>query len=92
VIAGREEAYITWFFRNKAAKPDVFSDDDIKEYMRVYSAPGAKVNPTAVVQALIGHDSEAIHQHYIKVGFDKGERGCQLASRPALRDLAYDRN
>jgi pimeloyl-ACP methyl ester carboxylesterase len=41
LVAGREEAYITWFFRNKAARPDVFSNDDIKEYTRVYSAPGA---------------------------------------------------
>jgi pimeloyl-ACP methyl ester carboxylesterase len=41
LVAGREEAYITWFFRNKAARPDVFTDEDIKEYTRVYSAPGA---------------------------------------------------
>ena len=41
LIAGREQAYITWFFRNKTARPEVFTDDDIKEYTRVYSAPGA---------------------------------------------------
>ena len=41
VIDGREQAYISWFFLNKAARPDVFSDEDIKEYTRVYSAPGA---------------------------------------------------
>jgi pimeloyl-ACP methyl ester carboxylesterase len=41
LVAGREAAYITWFFRNKAARPDTFTDEDIKEYTRVYSAPGA---------------------------------------------------
>ena len=41
LVAGREEAYIRWFFRNKAARRDVFSEEDIKEYTRVYSAPGA---------------------------------------------------
>src|SRR5258708_4912920 len=41
VVAGREQAYIAWFFRNKAARPDVFSDDDMQEYTRVYSVPGA---------------------------------------------------
>ncbi|MBV8376868.1 MAG: alpha/beta hydrolase [Verrucomicrobia bacterium] len=52
VIAGREEAYITWFFRNKAARPDVFSDDDIKEYTRVYSAPGAMAASFRFYQAI----------------------------------------
>ena len=52
MIAGREQAYITWFFRNKAAKPDVFSDDDIKEYTRVYSAAGAMAASFKFYQAV----------------------------------------
>jgi microsomal epoxide hydrolase len=52
VIAGREEAYITWFFRNKAARQDVFSDDDIKEYARVYSAQGAMAASFKFYQAV----------------------------------------
>jgi pimeloyl-ACP methyl ester carboxylesterase len=52
VVAGREEAYITWFFRNKAARPDVFSEDDIKEYTRVYSAPGAMAASFKFYQAV----------------------------------------
>jgi len=35
--------------------------------LRADTTPG---RPAAVVQALIGHDSEAIHQHYLSVGFD----------------------
>jgi len=52
VVAGREEAYITWFFRNKAARPDVFTDADIKEYTRVYSAPGAMAASFKFYQAV----------------------------------------
>ena len=52
VVAGREGTYITWFFRNKAARPDVFSDADIKEYTRVYSAPGAMAASFKYYQAV----------------------------------------
>ena len=52
VVAGREEAYITWFFRNKAARRDVFGEDDIKEYTRVYSAPGAMATSFKYYQAV----------------------------------------
>jgi len=52
LVAGREEAYITWFFRNKAARPDVFTGEDIKEYTRVYSAPGAMAASFKFYQAI----------------------------------------
>jgi pimeloyl-ACP methyl ester carboxylesterase len=52
LVAGREEAYITWFFRNKAARPDVFGEEDIKEYTRVYSAPGAMAASFKFYQAV----------------------------------------
>ena len=52
MVAGREEAYITWFFRNKAARPDVFSEDDIREYTRVYSALGAMAASFKFYQAV----------------------------------------
>ena len=52
IVAGREEAYISWFFRNKAARPDVFSEEDIKEYTRVYSAPGAMAASFKFYQAV----------------------------------------
>jgi pimeloyl-ACP methyl ester carboxylesterase len=52
IVAGREEAYISWFFRNKAARPDVFSEEDIKEYTRVYSVPGAMAASFKFYQAV----------------------------------------
>ena len=41
LIAGREDIYFTWFYRNWGHHPNVLSAADIAEYLRVYSQPGA---------------------------------------------------
>jgi pimeloyl-ACP methyl ester carboxylesterase len=41
LIAGREHIYLNWFYQNYGARPDVLSDADIAEYLRVYRQPGA---------------------------------------------------
>ena len=41
LIAGREDIYFTWFYRNYGARPDAMSQEDIDEYLRVYRQPGA---------------------------------------------------
>jgi pimeloyl-ACP methyl ester carboxylesterase len=41
LTAGRERAYITWFFRNFAWRADAISEAAIDEFERCYSAPGA---------------------------------------------------
>ena len=41
LIAGREHIYFTWFYRNWGHHPNVLSNQDIAEYVRVYSQPGA---------------------------------------------------
>jgi microsomal epoxide hydrolase len=40
MTAGRERAYLAWFFQAKAMKPGAISPADLKEYTRVYSKPG----------------------------------------------------
>ena len=40
LIAGREHEYLDWFLRRKAANPQVFSDADLEEYLRVFTRPG----------------------------------------------------
>ena len=40
LIAGRERAYLDWFLRRKTANPETFSDDDIGEYLRVFTKDG----------------------------------------------------
>ena len=41
LIAGREDIYFSWFYRNWGHHPNVLSAGDIAEYLRVYSQPGA---------------------------------------------------
>ena len=40
LIGGRERQYLDWFLRRKTANPDAFSDDDIAEYLRVFTKDG----------------------------------------------------
>lgn len=40
LLAGRERAYLEWFFWSKAANPACYGEDEIAEYLRTYCAPG----------------------------------------------------
>jgi len=41
LVSGREDLYLGWFYRTYGARPDVMSEADIAEYLRVYRQPGA---------------------------------------------------
>lgn len=41
LVAGRERAYLTPFFKSRMTRPDALSDADIDVYIQAYSAPGA---------------------------------------------------
>ena len=41
LIAGREDIYFGWFYRNYGHHPNVIPDQDIVEYLRTYRQPGA---------------------------------------------------
>ncbi|ORM62824.1 hydrolase [Pantoea rodasii] len=41
LIAGREEIYLEWFLKRKAASPMVFGDEDMAEYTRLLQQNGA---------------------------------------------------
>jgi pimeloyl-ACP methyl ester carboxylesterase len=100
LVAGREAAYIAWFFKNKAARPDVFTDEDIREYTRVYAAPGVMAASFKFYQAI----PESIEQNRAlaaeKLSFPilaiGGERGSTpkigddlLAIAPKTRGLTF---
>jgi pimeloyl-ACP methyl ester carboxylesterase len=40
LITGREREYLTWFLRRKTADPASFTDADLDEYLRTFSASG----------------------------------------------------
>jgi pimeloyl-ACP methyl ester carboxylesterase len=52
LVAGREELYLGWFYRNLAARKDVFPQEVIDEYVRCYSQPGAMHAGFEVYRAL----------------------------------------
>ncbi len=41
LVAGREDIYLGWFYRNYGHRPDAIPDADIAEYLRCYRQPGA---------------------------------------------------
>ncbi|MDI9219386.1 alpha/beta hydrolase [Pantoea sp. EA-12] len=41
LIEGREEIYLEWFLKRKAASPMVFTDEDMQEYTRLLRQTGA---------------------------------------------------
>mgnify|MGYP001376465563 FL=1 len=41
LTAGREDIYLSWFYRTFAYRPDAIDQTDLKEYVRTYSQPGA---------------------------------------------------
>ena len=41
LTAGREDIYLSWFYRTFAYRPDAITQADLKEYVRTYSQPGA---------------------------------------------------
>ncbi len=41
LVAGREDIYFGWFYRNYGHHPNVIPDEDIAEYLRTYRQPGA---------------------------------------------------
>lgn len=40
LITGRERIYLEWFLKRKTACPDVFTEDDLAEYLRVLTRDG----------------------------------------------------
>lgn len=41
LVAGHERAYVQWFARNNTFVPDAISEEDLDEYTRAYTTPGA---------------------------------------------------
>ena len=41
LVQGREREYLSWFYRDFSWVPDAIGQEDIDEYVRTYSQPGA---------------------------------------------------
>jgi pimeloyl-ACP methyl ester carboxylesterase len=49
---GREEIYLSWFYRTFSYRPDTVTPDDLQEYLRTYRQPGAMRAGFAFYRAL----------------------------------------
>jgi len=41
LVTGRERQYLSWFYREFAYRPDAIGPEDLEEYLRTYTQPGA---------------------------------------------------
>ncbi len=41
LVQGHERAFLTWLFREKSRNKNVFNEEALDEYVRIFSAPGA---------------------------------------------------
>jgi pimeloyl-ACP methyl ester carboxylesterase len=62
LLAGREEAFLTWLFRAKSVRPWAFTADDIGEYARQMAAPGAIRAATAYYKAAFSAEGIAANR------------------------------
>ena len=63
LIAGRERAYLSWFLQGRTFDPAAITDEDVSEFERCYSQPGALSAAFSVWRALpetIQQNREAI--------------------------------
>jgi pimeloyl-ACP methyl ester carboxylesterase len=49
---GRERVYLSWFYKTFAYRPDAIGPEDLEEYLRTYSEPGAMRAGFAYYRAL----------------------------------------
>ena len=52
LVQGREEIYLSWFYRTFAFCPDAITKTDLQEYLRTYTQPGAMRAGFAYYRAL----------------------------------------
>lgn len=52
LVAGRERLYLEWFYRNFGWRADAIAEEDLQEYLRCYTQPGALRAGFALYRAL----------------------------------------
>lgn len=98
LIEGREHVYLGWFYENYGARRDAISPDAVREYLRVYSRPGAlragfeyyRNIPTDIAQneALLKRDGKLAMPVLALGGAQSWGRGMEAAE--SCRRVAHD--
>lgn len=100
LIEGRERDYLTWFYREFSWQPDAIGAQDIDEYVRTYSQPGAMRAGFALYRSIPRNvaDNRALHDSgfrlrmpVLAVGGARTEaRGRAGEPELSLREIADD--
>ncbi|WP_423803380.1 alpha/beta fold hydrolase [Pantoea piersonii] len=95
LLAGRERAYLEWFFWNKTASPACYGEEAIAEYLRIYGAPGGMRSGLAFYRsaALSAEQNRALSQQgklMMPVLGLSADQGSIPDMSAALRDFAAD--
>lgn len=91
LVAGRERIYLSWFYRT-GYNPSAISEEEIDEYVRCYSAPGALRAGFEYYRAIftdIDHNKEnAKTKLKMPVMAYGGDRGFRNAPLHSMKELA----
>ncbi len=92
LTAGREDVYLKWIFRHRAARPDAIPPESVAEYVRLYARPGAFIEALKYYRAIFesGAQNRALAANKISVPVlaISGARWLGEAMRGALGPLA----
>jgi pimeloyl-ACP methyl ester carboxylesterase len=93
LVAGRERAYLSWFYRN-GYDPSAISEEDVDEYVRCYAAPGGM---RAGFEYYRAFPTDAVHNaEHAKTKLDipvlalGGQQSLGSMALEAMKDLAGD--
>ncbi len=94
MTAGRERTYLTWFYRNFAARPDSISAEEIDVYLRTYGSAEGMRPGFELVRALprdVAANARAAERPSpVPVLAIGGEKGMAMAVAENLRPLFTD--
>lgn len=93
LVAGRERAYLSWFYRS-GYDPSAISEEDIDEYVRCYSAPGGMRAGFEYYRAFPADAEHNAEQAKTKLTIPVlalgGQQSLGMMALDAMKDLAED--
>jgi microsomal epoxide hydrolase len=93
LITGREREYVTWFLRRKSSTPSAFTEEDIDEYVRIFTAPGGMRAGLAFYRAVfesIGQNKSVAKKLKMPVLAFGGEQGSAPKMAETMKTVARD--
>ncbi|KAJ3008314.1 hypothetical protein HKX48_008650 [Thoreauomyces humboldtii] len=96
LLQGRERPYLEWFLGRKSADPTVYSEEDIDEYLRVFTSPGGmraglafyRANATSEQQNRALTENAKVNMPVLALSADQGSiPDMEAALKPFCQDI-----